>query len=82
LECAAVPLSLDGNLEEAGDERGLAPDVSPFDVSNLPLSDHRHRLETGQRSSCRSETAESKAGLDQSLDATVILLDNVVIWHV
>jgi hypothetical protein len=47
-----------GDLEQVGDEDGLASDVTPADVSNPP-PDHRHRLETRQRSSRRPEPAKA-----------------------
>ena len=36
-------------LEQPGDEGALSLDVVAADVSNLPLSHHRHRLNAGQR---------------------------------
>jgi hypothetical protein len=33
-------------------------------------------------SSSRSEAAEPEPGTNQALDAPVVLLDNIVIWHV
>ena len=65
-------------VEHAGDEDRLCSDIAPVDISNLTLPDHRHRLETCQRSPRRSETAEAQSRPDQSLDAPVILLDDVV----
>ncbi len=37
-----------GDLEQTRDEATLSPDVVSTDISNLPLSDHRHRLKTRQ----------------------------------
>ena len=65
-------------VEHAGDKDRLCSDIAPVDISNLTLPDHRHRLETCQRSPRRSETAEAQSRPDQSLDAPVILLDDVV----
>ena len=65
-------------VEHAGDEDRLCSDIAPVDISNLTLPDHRHRLKTCQRSPRRSETAEAKSRSDQSLDAPVILLNDVV----
>jgi hypothetical protein len=78
----AIWVLLRDAVEHASDEGRLAPDISSVDVSNLPLSDHRHSLETRQRSPRRSETAEAKPRPDQALDAPMILLDNIIIWHV
>ena len=74
-------VTLRGDIEQAGDEAGLASDVASADVPNLPFPDHRHRFETSQCSSSRPEAAEAKPGSDQSLDAPVILFKNVVIGH-
>ena len=64
--------------EQARDEGGLSPHVTPANVPNLPLSDHYHPLVAGQRSSCRLETAEAETRPDQALDAPMVLLNDVV----
>ena len=71
-------VTLRGDIEQAGDEAGLASDVASVDVPNLPFPDHRHRFETSQCSSSRPEAAEAEPGSDQSLDTPVILLKDVV----
>ena len=78
----AIWVLLRDAVEHASDEGRLAPDISSVDVSNLPLSDHRHSLETRQCSARRSEAAEAEARVSQALDAPVVLLNDIVIWHV
>ena len=78
----AIWVLLRDAVEHASDEGRLAPDISSVDVSNLPLSDHRHSLETRQRSPRRTETAEAEPRPDKALDTPVILLNQIVIWHV
>ena len=78
----AIWVLLRDAVEHASDEGRLAPDISSVDVSNLPLSDHRHSLETRQRLPRRTETAEAEPRPDKALDTPVVLLDDVVIWHV
>jgi hypothetical protein len=53
-------------------------DVPAADVSNLSLSDHCHRLKASQRAPGRSQVPEAKPGAHQTLDASVVLLDNVI----
>ena len=60
------------------DNAALSPDVVPADVSNLPLSDHRHHLHAGQRSSGRPEATEAEPWPDQPLYAAMVLLHDVV----
>jgi hypothetical protein len=48
----------------------------------LSLPDHRHGFETRQSSPRGMGTAEAEPGPDKALDALVVLLDDVVIWHV
>ena len=67
-----------GDVEEACDEIRLTPDVMAVDPANLPLSDHRHDLETGQCSARGSQTPEAEPRPDKTLDAPVILLDDVI----
>ena len=67
-----------GDLEQTCDEATLSPDVVSTDISNLPLSDHRHRLKTRQCSSGRPEPAKPEPRTSQSLNTPVILLENVV----
>src|SRR3954470_15194731 len=67
-----------GDLEQPGDEGRLSSDVAAVDVLNLPLPDHRHRLEARQCSSCRPEAAEAKAWTGQPFHASVVLLHDVV----
>ena len=74
--------SLRGNLEEAGDKSRMSPDVAPVEVSNLALPDHREGLEACQGYPRRSKAAEAEPRPNQALDAPVVLLDDVVIWHV
>ena len=64
--------------EQARDEGSLSAHVAPANVPNLPLSDHRHSLVAGQRSSRRWQTAKAQTRPDQALDAPMILLDDVV----
>src|SRR4051812_26071450 len=45
---------------------------------HLPLSDHRHPLVAGQRSSGGWQTAKAQTGSDQAFDAPMVLLDDVV----
>jgi hypothetical protein len=51
-------------------------------LSNLSLPQHRHGLETRQSSPRGMETAEAEPRPDKALDTPVVLLDDVVIWHV
>jgi hypothetical protein len=67
-----------GDVEEAGDEIRLTFDVMAVYPANLPLADHRHGLETGQRSARRSQAPEAKPGSDKTVDTPVILLDDVI----
>ena len=67
-----------GDLEQTCDEATLSPDVVSTDISNLPLSDHRHRLKTRQCSSGRPEPSKPERRTSQSLNTPVILLENVV----
>src|SRR4051812_7253730 len=64
--------------EQARHEGGLCPHVTPANVPNLSLSDHRHSLVAGQRSSRGWQTAKAQARPDQALDAPMVLLDDVV----
>jgi hypothetical protein len=54
-------------VEQPCDEGALSPDVTSADLPNLSLSDHRHRLNAGQRSSGRPQTAKTETGADQAL---------------
>jgi hypothetical protein len=67
-----------GDLEQPGDEGRLSSDVATTDILNLPLSDHRHRLEACQCSSCRPEPIEAEPGSSQPFHAPVVLLHDVV----
>src|ERR1700683_601215 len=80
-----------GGIEKSGNEDRLSSDIASADLSNLPLPDHRHRFETCQWSSGGSEPAEAeprprlfRAGRkigrrsDQTLDAPMILLNNII----
>jgi len=79
VSCEVVQIgSLCCNPEQAGDEGGLASDVASVDVPNLPFPDHCHRLDTSQCSSSRSEAAEPEPGTNQALDASVVLLNDIV----
>src|SRR3954463_7890105 len=64
--------------KQAGNKGGLSPHITPANVPNLPLSDHRHPLVAGQRSSGGWQTAKAQTGSDQALDAPMILLADVV----
>ena len=70
-------MPLRGDIEEAGYESRLSPNIVRIDASKLPLPDHGHGLEAGQGSSCRPETAEAKPRPDKALNAPVVLLDDV-----
>src|ERR1700722_17875968 len=67
-----------GGIEKSGNEDRLSSDIASADLSNLPLPDHRHRFETWQCSSGGSEPAEAEPRSDQTLDAPMILLDNII----
>src|SRR5258707_15277155 len=67
-----------GGIEKSGNEDRLSSDIAAADLSNLPLPDHRHRFETCQCSSGGSEPAEAEPRADQTLDAPMILLDNII----
>jgi hypothetical protein len=71
-----------GPVEQVGDKGGLAADIMTVNLSNLSLPHHRHRFETRQSSPRGVETAEAEPRSDQTLDAPMILLDNIIIWHV
>src|ERR1700719_1021213 len=66
------------HLEQPGDEGTLSPDVIAADIPNLPLSDHRHGLYAGQRSSGCPKTSEPGPRADQALHPAVVLLHDVV----
>jgi hypothetical protein len=66
------------NPEQARDEGGLSPHVTPANVPNLPLSDHCHPLVASQRSSRGWQTAKAETRPDQALDAPMVLLNDVV----
>ncbi len=67
-----------GGIGKSGNEDRLSSDIASADLSNLPLPDHRHRFETCQCSSGGSEPAEAEPSSDQTLDAPMILLDNII----
>src|SRR6202166_2371079 len=67
-----------GGIEKSGNEDRLSSDIASADLSNLPLPDHRHRFEPCQCSSGGSEPAEAEPRSDQTLDAPMILLDNII----
>src|ERR1700720_4377412 len=67
-----------GGIEKSGNEDRLSSDIASADLSNLPLPDHRHCFETCQCSSGGSEPAEAEPRSDQTLDAPMILLDNII----
>src|ERR1700677_2171661 len=71
-----------GPIEQVGDKGGLAADIMTVNLSKLSLPHHRHGLETRQRLPRRTETAEAEPRPDKALDTPVVLLDDVVIWHV
>ena len=64
--------------EQARNEGGLSPHVTPTNVPNLPLSDHRHPFVASQCSSRGWQTAEPETRPDQALDAPMVLLHDVV----
>ena len=64
--------------EQARHEGGLSAHVTPTNVPNLPLSDHRHCLIASQCSSRGWQTAKAETRPDQALDAPMVLLDDVV----
>src|SRR4051794_6927293 len=64
--------------KQARHEGGLSPHINPANVSNLPLSDHRHSLVASQGSSGGWQTAKAETRPDQALDAPMILLNDVV----
>src|SRR3954463_433491 len=64
--------------EQARHEGSLSVHVAPANVPNLPLSDHRHSLVTGQRSSRGWQATEAETRPDQALDAPMVLLNDVV----
>src|SRR3954447_8943524 len=66
------------NLEQLGDEGSLSPDIASTKISNLPLSDHRHRLIARQRSSRCRETAKAEPWADQAPYAPVVLFHDVI----
>ena len=56
----------------------VCPRISRPPIFQSPLPDHRHRFETCQCSSGGSEPAEAEPRSDQTLDAPMILLDNII----
>ena len=66
------------SLEEIGNQGGLRLHVATTNPVNLPLPDHRHRLEAGQRPSRCAQAAEAEPRSYHPLDPAVILLDDVV----
>src|SRR3954466_13169343 len=66
------------NPKQASHEGSLSPHIAPTNVPNLPLSDHRHPLVASQRSSCGWQTAKAQPRPDQTFDAPMVLLNDVV----
>ena len=64
--------------KQARDEGGLSPHVTPANVPNLSLSDHRHPLVASQRSSRGWQAAKAQTRPDQALHAPMVLLNDVV----
>jgi hypothetical protein len=52
---------------------------NPFD---LTLSDHREDLIAANDLSRRAHRLEAEARANQSFDPSMVLLDNIIIWHV
>ena len=75
---AGLPLTLGSELKQLGDKGGLRLDVSSPEPPDLPLPDHSHSLEARQRSSRRPETAKSQTGSEQTTNASMVLLHDVV----
>src|SRR3954452_13160286 len=51
---------------------------SPVGAGQLPLSDHVHRLDTRQQDPRASQGFKTQHGPSNSLDGTMVLLDNVI----
>src|SRR3954466_339669 len=66
------------NPKQASHEGSLSPHIAPTNVPNLPLSDHRHPFVASQRSSCGWQTAKAQPRPDQTFDAPMVLLNDVV----
>ena len=74
-----VRITISGSqIEDLVDESDLTEDIFPAHPSNLPLSDHVHRLVTLNRSPRRLELPKSLLGLDPTFDGSVVLLQNIV----
>src|SRR3981189_3449951 len=65
-------------MEKSGNEDRLSSDIAPADLSKRPFLNHCHRFEPCQCSSGGSEPAEAEPRSDQTLDAPMILLDNII----
>ena len=50
----------------------------PVGAGQLPLSDHVHRLDTRQQDPRAAQGFETQHGPSNSLDGTMVLLDNVI----
>lgn len=70
--------SLGGHSKQAGDERYLPQDVSFSHATHLPFPDHVHHLVSLQSSPRGLQRKEAHPGLDQPLDETMVLLDQVI----
>ena len=65
-------------IEELPDETDLTENIIPADPSNLPLSDHVHRLISLDRSACRLELSKSLLGFHSAFDRPMILFEDIV----
>jgi hypothetical protein len=65
-------------IEELPDETDLTENIIPAHPSNLPLSDHVHRLIPLDRSPCRLEFPKSLLGVHSAFDRSMILFQDIV----
>jgi hypothetical protein len=64
--------------KEASDERGLTGGVVLRQPPDLSLADHVHRFDSLKRSPRRVKRSESLTRSDPTLDASMVLFDDIV----
>jgi|SRR5712691_4530888 len=65
-------------IEELPDETDLTENIIPAHPSNLPLSDHVHRLISLNRSPGRLELSKSLLGVYSAFDRSMVLFQDIV----
>lgn len=65
-------------IEDLLDESDLTEDIAPAHPSDLPFTDHIHRLIALDGSPGRVELPKSLLGLNPSFDGSVVFLQNII----